>query len=202
MHHTWTQTGWRSFLGGSTRTRNGNVDTDREDGCTVVIDRPWERLREGVGTWQSPECRRGGRGSVEMVVKDVASGKALVFPKGLARSIPGLWVSPVGVVKRKEGKVREIQGLTIEREVGEGKSVNATTAFDEIPECTLAAVIKRLIGRFLALRQKYPKEHLVFQKMDLKAAFRQVPTDPGEAQAFAYVWDEFVRGRELRLKFG
>ena len=33
---------------------------------------------------------------------DIASGRAVVFPKGQAGQVQGLWVSPVGVVEERE----------------------------------------------------------------------------------------------------
>eukprot|EP00752_Nemacystus_decipiens_P006649 g5977.t1 len=56
----------------------------------------------------------------DKVLRDVATGKALVFPKRMAGQIPGLRVSPMGVVKEKEGKTREIHDLTVE--AGEGRT--------------------------------------------------------------------------------
>lgn len=64
----------------------------------------------------------------EKVVVDVAAGKALVVPIEMARDIPGLRVSPLGVVKEKGDKIRHIHDLTIE--VGKGRSVNTTTKFE------------------------------------------------------------------------
>ena len=135
----------------------------------------------------------------EKLVQDVASGKALVLPRSSARSIPGLRVSPVGVVTEKGDKKRQIHDLTIE--VGDGKAVNATTAFEEVPECTMATVLGSLIQRFVGLRTQFPTAHIVWQKSDLKSAFRQVPVSPGGAQAFAYVFGEFLVV-DLRLQFG
>eukprot|EP00752_Nemacystus_decipiens_P007888 g7048.t1 len=135
----------------------------------------------------------------EKVLRDVATGKALVFPKRMAGQIPGLRVSPMGVVKEKEGKIREIHDLTVE--VGEGRSVNASTEFSEIPECTMASALKRLITRLLQLRKDDPTAHLVLQKMDLKGAFRHIPVDPGGAQVFGYLWGDLLVV-DLRLPFG
>eukprot|EP00752_Nemacystus_decipiens_P018513 g16598.t1 len=75
----------------------------------------------------------------EKVVADVAAGKALVFPKRMARDIPGLRASPMGVVKEKGGKIRHIHDLTIE--VGKGGSVNSTTKFEEVPGLELGQIM-------------------------------------------------------------
>lgn len=135
----------------------------------------------------------------EKVVADVGSGKALVFPKRMARDIPGLRVSPMGVVKEKGDKIRQIHDLTVE--LGGGGSVNATTKFDEVPECLLGQVMNKILTRIVGLRKKFPSLPILVQKMDLKGAFRQIPVDPAGAAAFAYVFGEFVVV-DLRLQFG
>ena len=67
----------------------------------------------------------------EKVVADVAGGRAIVFPKKQAGQVPGLRVSPVGVVEERE-KIRIIHDMTFEHG-NVGGSVTSTTDWDEIP---------------------------------------------------------------------
>lgn len=106
-------------------------------------------------------------------------------------------MSPMGVVKEKGDKIRQIHDLTIE--VGEGGSVNNTTKFNEVPEFLLGQVMNKILKRIAALRQKFPEAPILVQKMDL-GAFRQIPVDPAGAAAFAYVVGGFVVV-DLRLQF-
>ena len=50
---------------------------------------------------------------------DVAGGRAIVFPKEQAGQIPGLRVSPIGVVEERE-KIRVIHDMTFEHKDGRG----------------------------------------------------------------------------------
>ena len=135
-------------------------------------------------------------------VADVACGRAIVFPKEQADQVPGLRVSPVGVVEERE-KIRIIHDMTFEHRDGHGGgSVNATTDWDEIPACALAGVMREVLQRILGLRAKFGgRARILIQKMDVKNAFRQIPVDPDGAAAFGYVLGRYLFV-DLRLQFG
>ena len=138
----------------------------------------------------------------EKAVADVAWGRAIVFPKEQAGQVPGLRVSPIGVVEERE-KIRIIHDMTFEHRDGEeGGSVNATTDWDEIPACALAGVMHEVLQRVLGLRVKFgDRARILIQKMDVKNAFRQIPVDPDGAAAFGYVLGRYLFV-DLRLQFG
>ena len=138
----------------------------------------------------------------EMAVADVASGRAIVFPKEKAGQVEGLRVSPVGAVEEWE-KIIIIHDMTFEHRDGSGGgSMNSTTDWDEIPTCALAGVMHEVVQRVLGLRVKFgDRARIVIQKMDVKNAFRQIPVDPDGARVFGYVLGEFLF-IDLRLQFG
>ena len=75
----------------------------------------------------------------------------------------------------------------------EGRSVNADTDWQEVPECQLAGVMKEIITRILGLRAKYgTQKRILLQKMDVKSEFRQVGVAPDRAAAFAYRLEDLV----------
>ena len=80
---------------------------------------------------------------------DVACGRAVVFPKTYTGQVPGLRVSPVGAIKERED-IRVVHDMTFENRDEQGEcSVNATTDWQEIPECAFAGVMREVLLRFL-----------------------------------------------------
>lgn len=143
------------------------------------------------------------RGTVwKKLVEDVVAEKVLVFRKEDADKIPGLRVSPLGVVEERK-KQRVIHDLSFQvdsKAVGE-EPVNRSTYFSEVPECEMASVMRELLVRFLGLRKKYPDTRILIQKMDVCSAFRKIPVDPAGAPAFGYVLED-VLVVDMRLQFG
>ena len=95
---------------------------------------------------------------MEKAVADVACGKAIVVPKEQVGQVPGLRVSPVGVVEKREN-TRIIHDMTFEHRDGQGGgSVNATTDWEEISKCALACVMREVLQRVLGYGQSSATE--------------------------------------------
>ena len=122
--------------------------------------------------------------------------KVLVFREEDAGKIPGLRVSPVGVVEGEE-KLRMIHdsSFVVDTEEAGGPPVNPSTYFEENPECEMATVMKEILVRCLGLRAKCPQSPILIQKMDVKSAFRQIPVDPREGAGIPLCSRQFRRGR-------
>ena len=151
-----------------------------EVGVPIAVG-PGGDLKHELAYGNHPSAQKWHGAIWQKVVEDVEAGRAVLFKRKVAEKIPGLRVSPVGVVEEKE-KLRVIHDLTIpvaEATGGEGRPVNATTFFEEIPACGMATVMKEVLERFLGLRARYPRRTILLQKMDVQSVFRQIPVDPG-----------------------
>ena len=134
------------------------------------------------------------------VFDDVRFGRAFVFPKTEAELIPGLRLSPLGVVVPPE-KIRIIHDLTFECSPV-SRSVNADTDSEVAPKVELGHVLRDIVWRILWLRRTYgPSARIVLSKIDVTDAFRQVAVQWSGAPVFGYsVGDLVVVDR--RLVFG
>ena len=137
---------------------------------------------------------------VAKIAEDVKFGHAFVFPIRAAASIPGLRLSPLGVVV-STSKVRVIHDLTFSS-FPSGPGVNSDTDFDTAPPCKLGHVLRDVIWRILYLRRKFGTDaRIVLSKMDVANAFRQVPVEFGRSPTFSYVFGNMVVV-DRRLQFG
>ena len=117
----------------------------------------------------------------------MACGRAIVFPNEQAGQVPGLRVSPVGVVDERE-KMRVIHDMTFDHMDGQGeRSVNATTYWEEILTCALAGVMHEVLRRIIGSKAKFgDRARILSQTMDVKHAFRNIAVDLDGAAAFRY----------------
>ncbi|CAN0057050.1 unnamed protein product [Choristocarpus tenellus] len=113
--------------------------------------------------------------------------------------IPGLQVSPVGVIQEPT-KVRIIHDLSYQQESW-GPSMNDQTELEDAPPVHCGTVIGDVIRRIVGLRKKFPGTRIMISKMDVKDAFRQVPVDPQGAAKFGYCLGDLLV-IDFRLQFG
>ena len=118
-----------------------------------------------------------------------------------AVDIVGLRVSPLAVIL--ETKLRIVHDLSF-ASAGGRTSINSDTdfVFSSAPPCELGHVLREVLLCVWFLRQTHDRSaRIVFCRVDVKKAFRQVLVDPVEASVFGYV----TNGRvvvDLRLQFG
>ena len=154
----------------------------------------------GLGGNLELELAQGNHSSAEKhaaevwkkAVGDVPTGRAIMMPVRLARTVRGLRINPVGVVDEK-GKRRIAHDSAYsgepEGEGRRGRPVNETMYWDQIPECHLADVMRQIVRRVLGLRTRFERgRKILIQKMDVKSTFRQVGVDPAEATNFGMCW--------------
>ena len=135
---------------------------------------------------------------VTKIVEDVRLGRAFIFPREVASRIPGLRVSPVGVVVSAT-KVRIIHDLTM---AFSNPGVSGDTDFESAPNCKLGHVLIDIVWRILFLRRTLaPHTHIMLSKMDAKDAFRQVAVEWDGCTKFGYIFGNFVVV-DRRLVFG
>ena len=90
-----------------------------------------------------------------MAVANVACGRATGFSKEQAEQVPGLRVSPVGVVEEGK-KVRFVYDLTSGQKDGNGgESANSTMDWEEIRACAVAEVMGEALQKVRGLRVKF-----------------------------------------------
>ena len=102
--------------------------------------------------------------------------------------VPGLRVSPVGVVEKSE-KIPIIHDTTFKQSDGHGgevgKSDDGRERDSSVCACGGGA---RGFTENLRVRVKFgDRARILIQTMDAKSAFRQIPVDPDGASAFGYV---------------
>ena len=123
----------------------------------------------------------------ENEVADVALGGAIFSPKEHAGQVPGLRMSPVGVVEERENIIL-IQDTLFEHRHGQGGgSVNATTGWED-PECALAGVMREVLHITFGLRANFVyRVRIHVNTMDVKYACRH-PIDPDGPAASDTCW--------------
>lgn len=109
---------------------------------------------------------------VSKIYNDVRLGRAFIFPRDAAHSIPGLPLAPLGVVVPST-KVRILHDLTFDY-MRSLASVNGDTDFESASPVRLRHVLRNFIWRILHLRRKWPRARILLSKMDVADAFRQV----------------------------
>ena len=103
--------------------------------------RPGGNLKKELIYENHPSAQTFHAAMWEKAVAGVASGRAIVFPKGQAGQVPRLRVSAAGVVEERKN-IKIVQDMTFEhRDRTGGRSVNSTTDWNEIPTCVLAGVM-------------------------------------------------------------
>ena len=105
-------------------------------------------------------------------------------------------MSPVGIVEERQ-KIR-----TTHDDLLWGESVNATTGRDEIPAYILASVMREVLQKILGLEAKFgDRARTLIQNMDIQNAFRHIPVDPDDTDAFGYLLGRYLIV-DLHLQFG
>ena len=108
--------------------------------------------------------------------EDVKFGHAFVFPLLAATFIPGLRLSPSGVVA-STSENRVIHDLAFSSH-SSGPGVNSDTDFAIAPTCKLGHVLHDVIWRLLYLWRKFGRDaRVVLSMMDVASAFRQVAVE-------------------------
>lgn len=131
--------------------------------------------------------------------EDVVYGRAWVFPRASAGQIPGMRLSPLGVVITS--KLRVIHDLSFLHGISK-HSVNAGTDFESAPQCNLGHVLCNVVWRVLFLRRRFGNAaRIVLSKMDAKDAFRQVAVDAARSPVVGYQLRDLVIV-DRRLQFG
>ena len=130
---------------------------------------------------------------LEKIVKDVSLGRAFVFPRECAESIPGIRVSPMTVAE-STSKIRICHDLTNARS---GSSVNEDTDRSVYPDLKLGHVLRSVAWRILFLYSKFvagkaDPPRILLAKQDTKSAFRQVPVQVNKSPVFGYVFEDLV----------
>ena len=119
------------------------------------------------------------------IFDDVRFGRAVIFPRSEAHTIPGLRLSPLAVVV-SPSKTRIIHDLTFSSSQ-DAHSVNADTDIKQAPPVALGHVLRDVIWRFLYLRRRFgPSARIVLSKIDVTEAFRQVSVQWVRAPVFGY----------------
>lgn len=137
---------------------------------------------------------------LQKICDDVRFGRAFIFPRGFAASIPGLRISPLGVVVSPR-KVRIIHDLSFVASPN-SRSVNADTTKDSAPEIALGTVLRDVVWRVLFLRKTFGTGvRIVLSKIDMTDAFRQVPVCGRDSPVFGYSFGKWVIV-DRRLEFG
>jgi hypothetical protein len=131
------------------------------------------------------------------LIKDARLGRVLLFPIDDAPA-PHTFISPLGGVVQKS-KTRSIVNLS--HGTPADPSVNERTDFTSVPPCDIGTVFADFIAKCYHLRLKYPTGHLVFGKVDVADAFRQLRMHPDYASVFSYTWEGLLVV-DLRLAFG
>ncbi|CAN0539890.1 unnamed protein product, partial [Ectocarpus sp. 12 AP-2014] len=140
---------------------------------------------------------------VDKIFDDVRIGRAFVLPREAAFHIPGLNISPLGVVSSgtpESPKLRIVHDLSFDV-AREEASVNDRTDFASAPSVALKHVLRNFIWRILYLGGGWPRGRIVLSKMDVAAAFRQVLVSWEENQVFAYSFGDLLV-IDRRLMFG
>ena len=134
------------------------------------------------------------------IFDDVRFGRAFIFPRSEAHTIPGLRLSPLAVVV-SPSKTRIIHDLTFSLSQY-AHSVNADTDFEQAPPVVLGRVLRDIIWRILYLRRRFgPHARIVLSKIDVTEAFRQVSVQWAGAPVFGYGFREWIVA-DRRLQFG
>ena len=129
---------------------------------------------------------------VAEIFDDVRLGRAFALPRSMAGEIPGLHLSPMGVVV-SPSKKRIIHDFLSFRSSPQASSVNADTAPDSAPPVELGRVLRDIIWRVLFLRQKFGTGvDIVISKVDMTDAFRQVRVQGAKSSVFGYSCEDLV----------
>ena len=131
------------------------------------------------------------------LINDAHLGRVLLFPIDDAHA-PHTFISPLGGVQQKS-KARTIVNLSHGHSAD--ISVNDRTDFSQVPPCDIGTVFADFLTHCYYLRLKYPTGHLVFGKVDVANAFRQLRMHPDYASVFSYAWQRLLVV-DLRLAFG
>lgn len=131
------------------------------------------------------------------LINDARLGRVLLFPIDDAHA-PHTFISPLGGVVQKS-KTRSIVNLS--HGTSADPSVNERTDFTSVPPCDIGNVFADFLKKCYHLRLKYPTGHLVFGKVDVADAFRQLRMHPAFASVFSYTWNGLLVV-DLRLAFG
>lgn len=126
-----------------------------------------------------------------------------MLPREAAFHIPGLNISPLGVVSSgtpESPKLRIVHDLSFDV-TREDASVNDRTDFASAPPVTFKNVLRNFVWRILYLRGRWPRGRIVLSKMDVAAAFRQVLVSWAGNQVFAYAFGDLLV-IDRRLMFG
>lgn len=137
------------------------------------------------------------------VLQDAALGRVLVLPRGAAFELPRCRIAPLIAVKQKD-KVRIVADYSREHRRADGTfepSVNSLTDRSRIPPTDIGDVFSSFLAAAYRLRLRYPHAHLVFRKIDVADAFRQLRIHPSYAPLFAYAVGDWLVV-DLRLTFG
>lgn len=151
------------------------------------------RLKHG----NMPSAHACAPAILSTLINDTRLGRVLLFPLDDAHA-PNTFLSPLGGVQQKS-KTRTIVNLSYGH--SGDPSVNERTDFSRVPPCDIGTVFADFLTHCYHLRLKYPTGHLVFGKVDVADAFRQLRMHPDYASVFSYAWHGLLVV-DLRLAFG
>lgn len=131
------------------------------------------------------------------LVNEARHGRALLFPITDPLT-PHTIISTLGGVVQKS---KTLSIVNLSHGNAADPSVNDRTDPTKVPPCDIGSVFADFLLHCYKLRLKYPTGHLVFGKVDVADAFRQLRMHPNFASAFSYTWESLLVF-DLRLAFG
>ena len=161
-------------------TNEARVDVAREGDLSAAI---------AYGNHNSTQAHHNL--NVGKIFDDVRLGRAFASPRSMACAIPGLRLSPMGIVV-SPSKRRIIHDLSF-RFSPQASSVNADTVPESAPPVEIGRVLRDIICRVLFLRQKFGTGvDIVLSKVDMTDAFRKVRVQGARSAVFGYSCEGFV----------
>lgn len=115
---------------------------------------------------------------LEKINKGQRQRRILIFPRGSARKIRGLRVSPLGAVISPE-ELRVIHDLTFDlSEENRRGGVDARIPVDDSLPCLCPQALPTLLRELVKLRRRYPKRRILLSKRNSHDAFRNMRINP------------------------
>jgi hypothetical protein len=138
---------------------------------------------------------------------DVTHGFNLPLPLSLMRSIPGLLLSPMNIVRQNSidaaGNIVPKDRLTHDHSMDfmPKSSINSRSNLEDHEPCHFGHALLRFFHRLVHLRMTHPSKRILMTKVDWKAAYRRCHLDLDTARQCCTHLDKLLLF-PLRLTFG
>ena len=115
------------------------------------------------------------------LTKEVLKGWELILPLSRATAIPGLCISPMGVVEQlginKDDEFVPKRRLTHDLSfpgIVSNESINSRVLDDKLEPCMFGYTFLRIIHKIVQLRKRFPDKTIWIRKDDTKSAYRRI----------------------------